>query len=122
MSPAPSSTFRCCEMAGCVIANGFANCVTVASPLARRARMARRVGSARAVKAASRLSIRISLYKHILIVKRKNRRALRSRGLELCRRFYEMGWRYVYVGLFETTAALGLTDPTRTVFLLRMPF
>src|SRR5581483_1103824 len=57
-------------MAGCVISNGFANSVTVASPLARRARIARRVGSARAEKVASRSAfISYTLYKLFLIVK-----------------------------------------------------
>ena len=41
-------------MAGCVIANGSASCMTVASPSASRLRMARRVGSASAEKAVSR--------------------------------------------------------------------
>src|SRR6202035_2550336 len=56
-------------MAGCVISNGSANSLTVASPLARRARIARRVGSAKAEKAASRLCIRYNLYKLVFIVK-----------------------------------------------------
>jgi hypothetical protein len=41
-------------MAGWVMANGWASSVTVASPRARRARIALRVGSAMAEKAASR--------------------------------------------------------------------
>ncbi len=49
--------------------NGSANSLTVASPLARRARIARRVGSAKAEKAASRLCITYSLYKSVFIVK-----------------------------------------------------
>ena len=58
-------------MAGCVISNGLANSVTVASPLARRARIARRVGSAKAEKAASSVAfISYSLYKPHLIVNR----------------------------------------------------
>jgi hypothetical protein len=57
--PARSSTFRCLETAGCDIAKGSASSLTVASPDARRARIARRVGSARAPKIASRCSVRI---------------------------------------------------------------
>ena len=59
-------------MAGCVISNGSANSLTVASPLARRARIARRVGSAKAEKAESRFSpvfISITLYKYFITVK-----------------------------------------------------
>src|SRR5688572_21431773 len=56
MRPARSSTFRCLEMAGWLISNGSASSVTVASPVASRARMARRVGSARAAKVRSRRS------------------------------------------------------------------
>ena len=62
ISPAPSSTFRCRETAGWLIANGFASSSTVASPCASRARIARRVGSASAEKAASRVSITNYLY------------------------------------------------------------
>src|SRR5580692_1717438 len=61
-------------MAGWVISKGLVNCVTVASPLARRARIARRVGSAMAVNAASRLNdscIRHTLYKCTFIVKER---------------------------------------------------
>src|SRR2546428_11080686 len=50
MSPARSSTLRCLETAGSVISNGSASSVTEASPEARRARIARRVGSASAAK------------------------------------------------------------------------
>ncbi len=46
--PACSSTFRCREIAGSVIAKGAAMSPTVASPSASRVRMARRVGSASA--------------------------------------------------------------------------
>ena len=48
---------------GCVIAKGSASSMTVASPLASRERIARRVGSPRAEKAASRLVISCNLYK-----------------------------------------------------------
>src|SRR3981189_2316619 len=44
-------------MAGCVTSNGSANSITVASPDARRARIARRVGSASAAKAPSRFGM-----------------------------------------------------------------
>ena len=47
-SPACWSTLRCFDTPGSVIANGFASSPTVASPCASRARIARRVGSARA--------------------------------------------------------------------------
>src|SRR5437763_996123 len=50
MSRARSSTFRCFDTAGRLIANGSANSPTVASPVASRARIARRVGSANAEK------------------------------------------------------------------------
>ena len=49
-------------MAGCVIANGAASSITVASPEARRARIARRVGSASAENAVSRFGIGVFLY------------------------------------------------------------
>ena len=57
ISPAFSSTRRCREIAGCDIWNGLASSMTVVSPSARRARMARRVGSERAEKVASRLGM-----------------------------------------------------------------
>src|SRR5712692_7437273 len=79
-SPASSSTFRCCEIAGCVTWKGSASSITVASPLARRARMARRVGSAKAEKAASRLCIGHSLYKPRLIVKQNFITFMGNRG------------------------------------------
>src|ERR1700676_4655630 len=69
ISPASSSTFRCWEIAGCVISNGSANSLTVASPLARGARIARRVGSAKEEKEAWRLFITYNLYKYSFIVK-----------------------------------------------------
>jgi len=43
------------EIAGWLIANGAASSLTEASPAASRARIARRVGSARAAKVASRI-------------------------------------------------------------------
>jgi hypothetical protein len=52
MRPAVSRTLRCFETAGRLMSNGSASSVTVASPLERRARIARRVGSARAEKVA----------------------------------------------------------------------
>src|ERR1700757_4332665 len=58
-------------MAGWVISKGAASSMTVASPLARRARMARRVGSAKAEKAALRsglVFIMYILYKQIVMV------------------------------------------------------
>src|SRR5207244_12941049 len=47
-SPARSSTLRCLLTAGRLMSKGFAISVTDAPPFARRARIARRVGSARA--------------------------------------------------------------------------
>ena len=61
MRPARSSTLRCFEIAGWVMANGSASSFTVASPDARRARMARRVGSARAAKVASRRVVAVCI-------------------------------------------------------------
>src|SRR5688572_22793322 len=61
-------------MAGWLISNGSASSVTVASPLASRARMARRVGSARAAKVRSRRSeacITVPFYNVMVIYKGK---------------------------------------------------
>lgn len=44
-------------MAGMVMSNGAASSVTVASPCARRASIARRVGSAKALKVLSKVSV-----------------------------------------------------------------
>src|SRR5207244_6652509 len=60
--PARSSTFRCLEIAGWLIANGSASSVTDALPDARRARIARRVGSARAAKMVSRRCVACITY------------------------------------------------------------
>src|SRR6266542_1809187 len=57
ISAAFSSTFRCREMAGWEIAKGLASSPTVASPCAKRARIARRVGSASALKVWSSIFI-----------------------------------------------------------------
>src|SRR4029453_11666109 len=46
--PARSNTFRCLEIGGRVMSNGWASSPTALSPSASRARMARRVGSLRA--------------------------------------------------------------------------
>src|SRR5262249_17985626 len=51
--PARSSTLRCLEMAGWLMAKGLASSATDASPEASRAKIARRVESARAAKVAS---------------------------------------------------------------------
>src|SRR5205085_477102 len=48
---------RFLETAGRLMSNGSANSVTEAAPVERRARMARRVGSARAAKVTLSLSI-----------------------------------------------------------------
>ena len=56
MRPARSKTLRCLEMAGRLISKGSASSVTEVSPSARRARIARRVGSARAAKVVLRWS------------------------------------------------------------------
>src|SRR5437867_5000751 len=74
--PARSSTLRCLEMAGWLMAKGLARSVTEASPEARRARIARRVGSASAAKVASRRwadGIASWLYNHLTIVVGKAR-------------------------------------------------
>src|SRR5512134_731426 len=74
MRPARSSTFRCLEMAGWLISNGSASSVTVASPVASRARMARRVGSAKAAKVRSRgteVCITVELYNVVVIYRGK---------------------------------------------------
>src|SRR5260221_31017 len=68
--PARSSTLRCLEMAGWDMEKGLASSFTEASPEARRARMARRVGSARAAKVASSCSeelITIWFYNHLIM-------------------------------------------------------
>ena len=54
--PARSSTLRCFDAAWTVIGNGSASSLTVASPCASRARIARRVGSAGAWKVALKRS------------------------------------------------------------------
>src|SRR5882762_1383015 len=56
MRPERSSTFRCFETAGRLISKGSASLRTEVSPEARRARIARLVGSARAAKVALRRS------------------------------------------------------------------
>jgi len=71
MSPARSSTFRCLEIAGFDIWKGWDSSPTDASPEARRARIARRVGSARAEKMLLRRSVDICvtlwLFNHLVI-------------------------------------------------------
>src|SRR5690606_28001 len=67
MRPARSSTLRWCEIAGCVMSNGAHNSPTLASPRARRVRIARRVGSASASNVASSVTgscISTILYKY----------------------------------------------------------
>jgi len=88
-SPASSRTLRCWEIAGCVISKGLPAHHS-RFPLARRARIARRVGSAKAEKAASRFNVSdISniLYKRLLMVKRKSawtgHRPLRTADLQV---------------------------------------
>ena len=53
ISPACSSTWRCLVTAGWLMGNGAATSRTPASPSAKRARIARLVGSERAPKARS---------------------------------------------------------------------
>src|SRR5258708_7603290 len=76
--PARSSTLRCLEIAGWLRANGFMSSDTSASPAARRARIARLVGSASAAKATLSRSvcpcITIWLY-YQLAIKSQARRA-----------------------------------------------
>jgi hypothetical protein len=50
MSPARSNTLMCLEMAGKLKSNGSASSLTVASPSANRAKIARRVEFAKAAK------------------------------------------------------------------------
>src|SRR5437762_6464820 len=52
MRPARSSTRRCLEIAGPLMSNGAESSLTVAGPPVSRARIARRVGSARAANVA----------------------------------------------------------------------
>jgi hypothetical protein len=61
MRPALSSTLRCFETAGSVMSNGFASSVTDASPDARRARIARLVGSAIAANVTLSRSVAMPL-------------------------------------------------------------
>jgi hypothetical protein len=61
MRPARSSTRRCFETAGPLIGNGADSSFTVADPSASRARIARRVGSARAENVALRGSVVICI-------------------------------------------------------------
>ena len=69
MRPLRSSTLRCLETAGSDMAKGAASSLTVASPRASRLTMARRVGSARAAKAASsaRRSVVMAVFNQRLI-------------------------------------------------------
>src|SRR5215831_10420635 len=70
MRPACSKTLRCFEIAGWEISNGSASSFTVAWPDAKRANIARRVGSASAAKVASRwlvFCITIKLYNQVVI-------------------------------------------------------
>src|SRR5215471_21295175 len=60
-SPACSSTFRCFDTAWRLIENGSASSFTVASPRARRASIARRVGSANAANVRLSWSVGIGL-------------------------------------------------------------
>jgi hypothetical protein len=65
ISPARSSTLRCLETAGSLMSKGSARSMTVVSPKARRARIARRAGSARAAKVVLRflhLSIQYAMF------------------------------------------------------------
>src|SRR6187431_1161756 len=93
MSPARSSTRRCFEIAGWLSSNGAAKSFTDASPLARRARMARLVGSARAANVTLSgsgccLSIAPELYNHVELYHRAHgcqglRRYPRGRRMKL---------------------------------------
>src|SRR5260370_36765577 len=68
-------------MAGWLIGNGLASWVTDASPDARRARMARRVGSASAANVASRrweVFITTQLYNHLIM--HQTAKAVNTRG------------------------------------------
>ena len=65
-SPACCRTFRCFETPGRLMSNGRASSVTVASPW-RAARIARRVGSARAAKVALSGSACIGIGSHFTV-------------------------------------------------------
>src|ERR1700738_3366093 len=54
MRPAASRTLRCLVMDGALMEKGSASCLTDVSPKARRARIARRVGSESAAKVVLR--------------------------------------------------------------------
>src|SRR4051812_35101387 len=74
-------------MAGCDILNGATSSFTEACPARSRARIARRVGSARAENAASSVgmtSIMIRLYNFIVIVKPLSQRACREGWEDPC--------------------------------------
>src|SRR5712664_3288326 len=78
--PARSSTFRCFETAGRLISKGSASFRTEVSPEARRARIARRVGSARAAKVALRRSGDMFLITPYLTYRLNTSRCLVNRG------------------------------------------
>ena len=63
--PLRSRTLRCLEIPGSDMSNGAASSPTVASPLAKRLKMARRVGSANAAKAESSRSLLVVVMSHI---------------------------------------------------------
>lgn len=54
INPVRSKTFRCLVIDGAAIENGSESSLTVVSPSARRARIARRVGSDRAANVSLR--------------------------------------------------------------------
>ena len=64
--PSCSSTRRCLRKAGSPMAKGWAKALTGVGPWARRLRTARRVGSAKAWKAASRVGEQISIWQTVL--------------------------------------------------------
>src|ERR1700733_4318672 len=84
MRPARSSTLRCLEIVGWLSANGFMISDTSASPDARRARIARRVGSASAEKVNPRgsncASIAMWLYCHMAIYVSSEESSSEARG------------------------------------------
>src|SRR5579864_6669334 len=84
MRPARSSTLRCLVIAGCVRVEASASSTTPAWPAARRSRIARRVGSARAAKARLRgscIDIASRLYNHKVKCKSRWSEMAREAGL-----------------------------------------
>src|SRR5262244_1688877 len=81
MRPACSSTRRCLDTAGPLIANGADSSLTVAAPEASRARIARRVGSARAARPGPGVRVIARLRKELHQLLVEERGVLRRYGV-----------------------------------------